>query len=210
MTADYVPRPGAQFLWLYQSLKYLPGGFGSLAGVVVPGIVLTILVLLPWLGRQRLIAGTILGLGVVLIVTMTTTSYLSDRNDPRTSRQLAIQAAHEDAWRSEPFTPATLTLATAGAMPAESGNAPGGQPNMYIKFCASCHGLNGEGARQGRLTFPPLLDVSTKPRRTVDDLVALMKDPAAYDLQPPMRSFSNRLTEQQMREIAEWIVKIKK
>src|SRR5688572_28900574 len=25
MTADYLPRPGAQFLWLYQSLKYVPG-----------------------------------------------------------------------------------------------------------------------------------------------------------------------------------------
>src|SRR6185436_2490572 len=36
MTADYLPRPGAQFLWLYQSLKYLPGGLGSLAGVALP------------------------------------------------------------------------------------------------------------------------------------------------------------------------------
>ena len=40
MTAEYLPRPGAQFLWLYQSLKYIPGGLGSLAGVVLPGIAL--------------------------------------------------------------------------------------------------------------------------------------------------------------------------
>ena len=210
MPIDYVPRPGAQFLWLYQSLKFLPGGLGSLAGVVLPGIVLTILVLLPWLKRQRLIAGTILGVMGVLVVAMTTASYLSDRNDPQTARQLAIQAAHEDAWRREPFTPAPITLATAMSMSVETGSAPGGQPNMYIKFCAECHGLNGEGGQQGRLRFPPLLDVSTKPRRTSDDIVGLLKDPAAYGLQPPMRSFSNKLTEVQMKEIGEWIVKLKR
>jgi len=206
MTADYLPRPGAQFLWLYQSLKYLPGGLGSLAGVALPGLVLLILVLLPWLKQQRLIGGAILGVGLVLVVVMTTASYVSDHRNPQTSRQLAIQAAHEDVWRREPFKPATITLA---ATPGSEG-ASGGPPEMYTKFCATCHGPNGEGARQGRLNFPPLLDVSTKPRRTVDDIVGLLKDPPAYGLQPPMRSFSNKLTEQQMREISEWIVKLKR
>jgi ubiquinol-cytochrome c reductase cytochrome b subunit len=210
MPIDYVPRPGAQFLWLYQSLKFLPGGLGSLAGVVLPGIVLTILVLLPWLKRQRLIAGTILGVMGVLVVTMTTASYLSDRNDPQTARQLAIQEAHEDAWRREPFAPAPMTLVETAARSAASGSATGAQPDMYIKFCASCHGPNGEGGQQGRLKFPPLLEVSTKPRRTVDDIVGILKDPEAYGLQPPMRSFSNKLTEQQMREIGEWIVTLKR
>jgi mono/diheme cytochrome c family protein len=144
--------------------------------------------------------------GLVLVVVMTTASYVSDHRNPQTSRQLAIQAAHEDVWRREPFKPATITLA---ATPGSEG-ASGGPPEMYTKFCATCHGPNGEGARQGRLNFPPLLDVSTKPRRTVDDIVGLLKDPPAYGLQPPMRSFSNKLTEQQMREISEWIVKLKR
>ena len=38
MTADYLPRPGAQFLWLYELLKYVPGGVGSIAGVILPGM----------------------------------------------------------------------------------------------------------------------------------------------------------------------------
>jgi len=206
MTADYLPRPGAQFLWLYQSLKYLPGGLGSVAGVALPGLVLLILVLLPWLKQQRLIAGTILGVGLLLVAVMTTASYVSDRRDPQTSRQLALQAAHEDVWRREPFKPATITLAAASG----TESASSGAPEMYTKFCANCHGPNGEGGHQGRLNFPPLLDVSTKPRRTVDDIVGLLKDPPAYGLEPPMRSFSNKLTEQQMREIGEWIVKLKR
>ena len=202
--ADYLPRPGAQFLWLYQSLKYIPGGLGSIVGVVLPGIVLAVLIALPWLKRQRLIAGSLLGLGVVLVVVMTTASYLSDRRDPRTAQQFARQTAAEEAWRHQPFNPATITL-TAATTPAS-----GGAPVLYTKFCASCHGTQGQGAQQGPLKFPPLLDVPSKPRRSVDDIVALLKDPTAYGLQPPMRSFSTKLTEEQMREIAEWIVKLKR
>ena len=204
--ADYLPRPGAQFLWLYQSLKYIPGGLGSIVGVVLPGVVLAVLIALPWLKQQRLIAGSLLGLGLVLIVLMTTVSYLSDRRDPHTAQQLSKQRAQEEAWRQQPFQPATITLAAA----ATSDAAAGGPPDMYTKFCAQCHGTHGQGAQQGPLKFPPLLDVSSKPRRSVDDIMGLLKDPAAYWLQPPMRSFSTKLNEEQMREIAEWIVKLKK
>ena len=205
--AEYLPRPGAQFLWLYQSLKYMPGGLGSLTGVVLPGIVLLLLALLPWLKRARLIGGALLGLGVVLVVLMTTASYLSDRRDPQTARQLARQAAQEQAWRRTPFTPVTMSLAAAA--PTSQG-AAGTPPVLYTKFCEQCHGAHGEGGRQGRLTFPPLIGVSAKPRRTVDDIVALLNKPDAYGLQPPMRSFSEKLTVEQMREIAQWIVKLKK
>ena len=208
VTADYLPRPGAQFLWLYQSLKYLPGGLGSIAGVALPGVVLLILVLLPWFKQQRLIGGAILGVGLVLVVGMTTASYVSDHRDPKTSGQLALQETHEDVWRRAPFEPGTITLATA--TPSGPASASSGAPVMYTKFCANCHGPNGEGTHQGRLSFPPLLDVSTKPRRTAEDIVGLLKDPPAYGLQPPMRSFSEKLTDEQMKEIGEWIVKLKR
>ena len=168
---------------------------------------LTVLILLPWLKRARLIGASLLGAGVVVVLLMTTAAYLSDRRDQHTREQLSKQAAEEEAWRHKPFEPARLTLRSASST-AEA--VPGGPPAMYIKFCANCHGKNGEGARQGRLNFPPLLDVPAKPRRTVDDIVGLLKDPTAYGLQPPMKSFSTKLTEQQMREIAEWIVKLKR
>ena len=206
VTADYLPRPGSQFLWLYQSLKYIPGGLGSLVGMVLPGIVLLILLLLPWLKRPRVLGGVLLGACVLWVGTMTTASYLSDRRDQRTWRQLSRQAAQEEAWRREPFKAASITLAGTGT----AGQSAGEPPGLYVKFCVNCHGPHGEGARQGALKFPPLLDVSTKPRRTVDDIVGLLKDPAAYGLQPPMRSFSVNLNEEQMREIAEWVVKLKK
>lgn len=204
MTAEYLPRPGSQFLWLYQSLKYIPGGLGSLAGVVLPGIALLILLTLPWLKAQRMIGGVILGVCVVLVGGMTTAAYLSDRRDSRTRTQLSRQAAAEEAARREPFKPAMITVAST-TVDANAGEPP----LMYRKWCIQCHGESGEGGRQGQFRFPPLRNVSSKPRRTVDDIVGLLKDPLAYDLQPPMTSFSTKLSEQHMREIAEWVVKLK-
>lgn len=206
MTAEYLPRPGSQFLWLYQTLKYIPGGLGSLAGLVLPGIVLLVLLVLPWLKRQRVFGTVILGALVVWVGLMTSAAYLSDRRDEKTWRQLSRQAAQEEVARREPFKPAAIRLAAAPGSDSDAGEPP----LMYKKFCVNCHGERGEGAQQGPLRFPPLLDVSAKPRRTVDDIVGLLKDPAAYGLQPPMRSFSDKLSEPHMREIGEWIVKLKR
>lgn len=206
MSEKYLPRPGAQFLWLYESLKYLPGGLGSIAGVIVPGIVLLILISLPWLKNQRAIGGAILGAGAALVLIMTTAQYIGDHRDPQTAKQLALQAAQEQTARSEPFKATSLQVMQA----AQSGAVEGGAPVLYMKFCTNCHGPHGEGAHVGSLNFPPLVGVAAKPRRSVDDIVGLLKDPASYGLQPPMRSFTDKLTEPQMREIAEWIVKLQK
>jgi len=205
-TADYLPRPGAQFLWLYETLKHVPGAVGSIVGVVLPAIGVALLASLPWLRtRRRLIGGVLLGVFALWAVTMTVAAQLSDRRDPRTGQQLARQAAQESQWRKEPFNPVRLQTATA-----QSANANTGEPPViYTKFCADCHGQHGEGARRGNLNFPPLFDVRIKPRRKVDDIVGLLKDPPAYGLQPPMRSFADKLSEEQMRQIAQWILSLK-
>jgi len=212
-SADYLPRPGAQFLWLYQSLKYIPGGLGSIVGVILPPSALLILACLPWLDRpwlqkfsarpQRLIAGLIFAVCCLLVVSMTALSYLSDKRDPRTRQQLARQASEEAAFRQAPFLPEPVVLG------ADLGHMQAGAPESYNKFCASCHGPHGEGARQGNMRFPPLLGVGSKPRRTVEDIVGLLNDPTAYGLEPPMRSFATKLTDQEKKQIAEWVIKLK-
>jgi ubiquinol-cytochrome c reductase cytochrome b subunit len=209
MDAEYLPRPGAQFLWLYQMLKYVPGGLGSIAGVVLPAIGLLILLLLPWLARlttRRVLGGLVLATFSLLIIAMTLLSIASDRGDRHAREQLARQAADEEAWRQEPFNPQLLLQQKREQTSSSPGSGP---PEKYVKFCANCHGPRGEGAQQGPLKFPPLLDVAAKPRRTTSDIVGLLKDPAAYGLKPPMRSFSDKLTEAEMKEIADWVVKLK-
>lgn len=204
MAADYLPRPGAQFVWLYELLKHVPGGLGSMVGVVLPAIGLAVLLLLPRLKAHRVIGATILGALTAAVLAMTIASYLNDRRDQHTREQLARQAADETKWRSAPFDPQSLQSARR-----ESPNS-NAAPVMYQKFCVNCHGLHGEGAQQGKLRFPPLLDVSSKPHRTTEDIVSLLKDPTAFGLQPPMRSFKDKLTEEQMREIAAWVVQLKR
>jgi hypothetical protein len=57
--------------------------------------------------------------------------------------------------------------------------------------------------------FPKLTGVGSKPRRTVEDIIGLLNDPKAYGLEPPMKSFANKLTEDEKREIAEWVAGLK-
>ncbi|HSK64271.1 MAG TPA: cytochrome c [Pyrinomonadaceae bacterium] len=210
MGAEYLPRPGAQFLWLYQLLKYVPGGLGSIIGVGLPTIGLLILLLLPWLARpktKRLVGGLVLASSSLLIIAMTLAAYVSDRGDQHARKQLARQAAEENVWRQEPFNPKLLQSQQRD--PANSSPINGGPPPKYIEYCVNCHGLKGEGAQQGQLKFPPLLNVAAKPRRSVTDIVALLKDPAAYGLKPPMRSFADKLSEAEMKEIADFVVRLK-
>jgi mono/diheme cytochrome c family protein len=219
---DYLPRPGAQFLWLYQTLKYVPGVLGSLVGVGLPGLILLILAALPWLNRapvtritkhpRRNAGVAVLSFSIIFVASMTVLALVSDRRDPRTRQQLARQAAEEAAFRREPFVPTLLNeengpAAAASPSPALAATGP---PAAYTKLCATCHGEHGEGARQGPLKFPPLLGVGEKPRRSVDDIVGILNDPTAYRLEPPMKSFATKLTDDEKREIANWVVTLKK
>src|SRR5689334_2851640 len=122
-TADYLPRPGAQFLWLYETLKHVPGAVGSIVGVVLPAIGVALLASLPWLRtRRRLIGGVLLGAFALWAVTMTVAAQLSDRRNARTRTQLARQVAQEAQWRNEPFNPVRLqSAATAQTHGANSG-----------------------------------------------------------------------------------------
>jgi mono/diheme cytochrome c family protein len=49
--ATYVPRPEWYFLGLFQLLKYMPGKFEIFGALVLPGLVVGLLALLPWLDR---------------------------------------------------------------------------------------------------------------------------------------------------------------
>jgi ubiquinol-cytochrome c reductase cytochrome b subunit len=51
--ATYVPRPEWYFMSLFQMLKYFPGPLEPIATVVVPGLVVGLLLLLPFLDRSR-------------------------------------------------------------------------------------------------------------------------------------------------------------
>jgi ubiquinol-cytochrome c reductase cytochrome b subunit len=52
-SSDYIPRPEWYFLGLFQLLKYFPGRLEVVGAIVIPGAVMTLLALLPWIDRAR-------------------------------------------------------------------------------------------------------------------------------------------------------------
>jgi ubiquinol-cytochrome c reductase cytochrome b subunit len=247
----YLPRPGAQFLWLFQMLKYLPGRAGSVVAVALPGLILVALGSLPFLHHRPLsklfvhprrnIGFVLFILGFALFTTLTILAYVKDATDKDVRAQLARQRAEEDAFRAAPFTPQRIQ-ASESVIEEESdagthgqGDAAGGTsqtpnanalppvninssssnanatlsatpPEAYITHCSACHGTRGQGAAP----FRGLIGVSAKPRRTVEDIIALLNNPEAYGILPPMKSFADKLTEEEKRAIAEWVASLKK
>jgi ubiquinol-cytochrome c reductase cytochrome b subunit len=229
-TADmgYLPRPGPQFLWLFELLRLLPGNLASVLGTALPAAVLLALASLPFTAESinrrfrsgsapRLIA-SLFFLVVLMVAALTAAAYIQDARDPLLREELARQAQEEREYLLQPFTPLRLDSTgeanTAAVAPSPTTpsltqiNLPanGDPPQSYISNCAQCHGFNGEGTA----LFPRLTGVSSKPRRTPEDLVNLLDDPRAYGLKPPMNSFANKLSPMEKLEIAQWLGTLKK
>lgn len=246
----YLPRPGAQFLWLFQMLKYMPGRIGSIVAVGLPGLIVLALGSLPFLKHRplsklfvhprRFVGSALFALGFAMFTTLTIIAYVKDATDQNVRAQLARQNAEEAAFRAAPFTPlrtqasesvinetqdgtdadaarrqdnganvapsptATTTQNSNSSSP--NVNASTSPPDAYVTQCSACHGTRGQGAAP----FPRLIGVSAKPRRSVEDIIALLNNPEAYGIQPPMKSYADKLTEDEKRAIAEWIAALRK
>lgn len=218
----YLPRPGAQFLWLFQLLKYFSTTNASLVATLLPALLLGALALLPFLpersaARRRLRPARALGVAAfallfLLVAVFTTLAYLEDRRDPRVREQLARQARQEEEFRRAPFVPLRTGGGRDGAGEASADSAtpvsarqPAPPPEAYARHCARCHGAAGEG----KSVNPPLVGVSARPNRTVEDIVAILNDPRSYNLERRMPSFARKLSEEEKRAVAEWVASLK-
>jgi ubiquinol-cytochrome c reductase cytochrome b subunit len=221
----YLPRPGAQFLWLFQMLKFFPRPVASLVAFLLPALLLSALALLPFTRRGGVATAQALtrrrfGLAVfaataLLVAGLTALARLQDARDPRVREQLARQAEKEAEFRQAPFVPlrtgAAQTTGGADTATSSSSNTPDADaqaaepPEAYTRNCVKCHGPHGEG----RSIYPPLVGVSTHPRRTFADIVAILNDPRSYGLESRMPSFAKKLTDEEKRAIAGWVVSLK-
>ena len=218
--AGYVPRPGAQFLWLFQLLKYFSKTTASLVALVAPALILAALALLPFLGRRETATSNrrlsrALGLAgfasvFALVAAMTLVALNEDSLDPRVSGRLAEQARQEEEFRRSPFVPlkrggVARDSGAGTAAPSSTDSVDAPPPEAYTRNCARCHGPRGEG----KGVNPPLVGVSKQPQRTVEDIVRILHDPASYNLERRMPSFARKLTEDEKRAVAEWVVSLK-
>lgn len=221
----YLPRPGAQFLWLFQLLKHLPAPAASLVALALPALFLIGFALLPFLrlrapgGATRLdvyAGATLFVLLFFVVAGLTAVARYEDARDPRTREQLAHQAQDEENFRRAPFKPRLIGAARLGASdgrdaaPTQLDAGPAVNSNIadppvaYTRNCARCHGARGEG----RSINPSLLGVSARPQRTAADIFAILNDPASYGLERRMPSFAKKLSDEEKRQIANWVVSL--
>jgi len=119
---SYIPRPEWYFMFLFQMLKYFPGNLEWLGTTIIPGIVILVLLLLPFLDRnpkryytRRKFALMVMGIAVVGIVVLTVVAFVA--------------------------TPPQAEVAVAGTL---SEQIVAGQ-DLYSVNCVECHGADGEG-----------------------------------------------------------------
>ena len=206
----YLPRPGAQFLWLFQVLKYFPPALASVVALFGPGLFLALLAAVPFVSAQRSaglngrrLGASLIGIASIVVVIFSGLALYEDSRDTRTREKLARQAQEEAEFRLRPFAPARELKAIVST---QSTNQMLPTPPAYLEHCARCHGERGEG----KSVNPKLVGVSAFPRRELADLVAIMNDPASYGLESRMPSFADKLSESEKLKIAEWILSLKK
>jgi ubiquinol-cytochrome c reductase cytochrome b subunit len=89
--AAYVPRPEWYFMSLFELLKYFPGRFEPVATVVIPGVVITLLLLLPFLDhrpdREPFKRPWVMGSFICVFVGITLLTILGFRSTPAPSLQ---------------------------------------------------------------------------------------------------------------------------
>ncbi len=137
-------RPEWYFMFLFQWLKYFPAGTEVIGAIVIPGLVVTLIALMPLAGRWRLGHRFNLGLtGGVLsgVALLTWLAYAQDRADPdfvfaQTNAEAEADRAVELASGGGGI-PAEGALALLRADPLTQG------PRLFADRCASCHTYDG-------------------------------------------------------------------
>lgn len=149
-------RPEWYFLFLFQFLKLFPGGTEVWGAIVIPGVVMALVMAMPFLGRWRLghrfnlalLAGVLLGAGV-----LTWQAWAQDRRDP--AHRLALARAETDAARAVQLALRPEGIPPAGALELLRADPLTQGPRLFSQHCASCHAYGGHDGLGQPLAEPP-------------------------------------------------------
>lgn len=137
-------RPEWYFLFLYQFLKYFPGGTELIGAIIIPGLILLVIFLMPILGKWKLGHRFNIAFLFALFAGAGLLTYLAvaeDRSRPD------IVAAERDADRTAERikilanAPEGIPATGAAALLRKDSYTQG--PRLFAKHCASCHRYDG-------------------------------------------------------------------
>jgi ubiquinol-cytochrome c reductase cytochrome b subunit len=136
-------RPEWYFLFLFQFLKYFPGGTEVWGAIVIPSLLLGVLFFLPFIGRWQLGHRFNLGfLGALLAGAglLTWLAVAADRREP--DYRVAVEASERDATRVKQLAHETgIPLSGAASLLRADPYTQG--PKLFARNCANCHRYNG-------------------------------------------------------------------
>lgn len=215
--STYLPRPGPQFLWLFELQKYTDGVFAALLALGFPGIMIGGLLVTPLLLRDQLTtmkaaAGMFFVIGFGSVAALTGVALYQDGADPKISAQLARQEADEAKFRASKFEPQfrqtnkPIESSPTGTSLIETASVkaqPISIPSSYAVNCAKCHGASGEGTEK----FPELVNLTTREedQLTPELILAIIDDPKKVGRSSKMPAYKNKLSDDQKQELVTWI-----
>jgi ubiquinol-cytochrome c reductase cytochrome b subunit len=190
----YLPKPEWNFLFLYQALKYFEGPLEPVGAAGVPGVLVTLLVLLPFIDRNpqrnpylRPVAMISLAVYAGLLIALTVIGYLSPgfAQMPGTLKKTAASTAAD----SRTGRPVPKPVPEQTGPVSISGNSVGA--GLYeSQGCGACHGSGGKGGSIGPALAGGAL--AARDRKWLEDQIRNPKSHFPNTIMPAFTSLSDR------------------
>ncbi|MGQ0635913.1 MAG: cytochrome b N-terminal domain-containing protein [Planctomycetaceae bacterium] len=141
-------RPEWYFLFLFQFLKYFPGETEIIGALVIPGAIMGVMFLMPFIGRWNL--GHRFNIAFIVailaaIVLLTGLAIREDRGNP--DFVWAVQDAHRKAERVKELAQIE-PITSAGAVQLLRDDPQIAGAALFARKCASCHRYNGSDGNE--------------------------------------------------------------
>lgn len=137
-------RPEWYFLFLFQFLKYFPGGTELWGAIIIPTILIAIIFLMPFLGNWRLGHRFNLGLLWSLLAGVALLTWFAVAEDRRNHEYVfSVRQATEDAERVKQLADSPSGIPATGAVTLLRNDPFTQGPKIFSKQCASCHRFDG-------------------------------------------------------------------
>ncbi|QEG33150.1 cytochrome b [Bythopirellula goksoeyrii] len=165
-------RPEWYFLFLFQFLKWFPGELEVWGAFVIPGAVVTLLFLMPWIGRSR--GGHLFNVGLLVvllggIILLTAqairddyfatwyerTEANSDKYDASQAFLDAKQEAEHEAERVIALAQSPEKIPPTGALTLMAEDPFLQGPKLFTQHCAGCHTHEVDGRHKFDIEFDP-------------------------------------------------------